>query len=113
MNKFLLLALALPLAACGSDSQPTANAAENTPAVEAEPMTIEASTHNVKCGCVIESIGACGNYVEFDGEYAMIANSSDMDLGKMEWCGQEGVTAEVAGTRTGEYFTATSITVNE
>lgn len=114
MKNLLFLALLLPLGACSVEVEATSNSTTEDPVVEVTPVSIETSVHNVKCGCAIDSIGSCGNYVEIDGEYAEFANGKEFDLTEMAWCGAEGdVQAEVAGTLEGGIFTATAFAVKE
>ena len=118
MRMTIALLAALLLCACGGsgekpeptgESEAAAEAtAEAETAVDASPVDVELASRNVSCGCVVEHIGTCGNYIEIDGAYVPIANSDDHGLGEMEWCGQEGVTAEAAGQLvTGEFHAET------
>ena len=52
----------------------------------------------------------CGNYIEIEGAFVKIANSKELGLGGMEWCGKKGVTAESSGElRDGKFFATTLI----
>jgi hypothetical protein len=108
-HHLLALALALPALACTAEVASEAPA----PATSAEPVALTASTHEVRCGCGIDSIKKCGNYVDVDGTWAQIANPADFGLGKMEWCGEKGhkVEATVAGTVTGNSIELTQLEV--
>ncbi len=63
--------------------------------------------HDAKCGCKIEGIGRCGNYVMLGDEWTAIEWS---ELGHMEWCakGEAGAKVEIAGAMDGDKFVATS-----
>lgn len=110
-----MLALAVMLtAACssGDKASRSESAAETAVKTEQEapsaPIAVAAATRHVACGCSIEGIGACGNYIEIDGKFAYIANWADFGLGAMEWCGKDGVTVEASGEiRDGQFFAAT------
>ncbi len=112
----LTLTLLLPAFACSSEKE-AAEVTTPTGAVEATledvtPVAIEASMREVKCGCDIDEIGKCGNYVDVDGEWAMISNPKEHGLGAMEWCGAKTtVEATVAGTVTGETIALTQLEV--
>ncbi len=56
---------------------------------------IPESIHGVKCGCAIEGIGKCGEYVEIGGEYVPI--EGDLGLGLMPFCHKDGLKAKVEG----------------
>ncbi len=116
MKNLLLLTLAFSLVACGSEETKTVEATLDLP-VEAvasvAAVEVTDADHNVLCGCKIESVGKCGNYVEFDGEYAELTNGSDFGLGGMEWCTTSDNHAVLSGTRTGGEFVATKIEVAE
>ncbi len=70
-----------------------------------------ASVYDVACGCHIESIGYCGNYVYVDGE--PLAISGDVGLGDMEFCGQSGLRASIEGERFGDTFVASSFELRD
>ena len=90
MKHIALSAALLLLAACGGDS--AANGAadgDGTPTTgtpKAQTVAVESAVREVRCGCKIEGIGKCGNYVAVDGEWLEIGNPKDHDLGVMEWC---------------------------
>jgi hypothetical protein len=95
MNKLAILVLAALPAACTVEDAPSAKATET--AMEAS-ATIEKSVRHVACGCSSEIGKACGNYVEIDGTFIEFAKEGAHSLGTMEWCGRDGVQAEVAGS---------------
>lgn len=78
---------------------------EATPSASANAETVR---YQAMCGCSIEGIGRCGNYVMIDGRYVPIVHSS---LGKMEWCRKKfaGATIEAAGEMQDGKFIATSV----
>ena len=61
--------------------------------------------HPVVCGCVVPGINRCGNYVAIDGEAVPLAG--DIGLGKMEYCGQGVLTANLEGAVEDGAFIAT------
>ena len=94
MKNLAILALALPLFACTSEVEAEANAPAASTLAN---MTIEKSNHTVQCGCSIDGIGKCGNYVEIENQFVQIANSAEADLGAKEWCKHGPTKADVAG----------------
>jgi hypothetical protein len=101
--KFLaLLLITLPLTACCGDKT------TETPVDPVPAKTASISTH-VQCGCTIESVGQCGNFVEIDTKYIPIANDKEIGLGHMEWCKQGPVAADVAGEVVDGKFVATKL----
>ena len=54
----------------------------DAPAAAAADMAV----YDVKCGCSIDSVGHCGNFIMIDGDYIPMLHP---DLGKMEWCRQK------------------------
>jgi hypothetical protein len=112
----LLLLLAFALVACGGEKTPENAETAMEDAVETAAVTladaaVPSAERAVMCGCTVEAIGHCGNYVEIDGQHVEIANAAAMDLGKMEWCGQSGVKAQTAGAIVDGRFVATEIVV--
>jgi hypothetical protein len=67
--------------------------------------------HSVECGCsdTVTSTKNCGNYVQVGEQYLPI--EGDLGLGKMEWCGQHGVKAQVKGAVKDGKFVGESLTV--
>lgn len=111
--------LALPLASCSSggesgDGGQGGGAAEDEAPPKARTVAIESATHEVRCGCKIEGIGKCGNYVAIEDDWVEIANREELGLDVMEWCrvpAEEHVMATVAGTRTGDSIELTELEV--
>ena len=114
--KFKLLPLLLlPALGCTAEVAIETESGSATEAAAAEPVALAEGTHEVRCGCGIESIKKCGNYVDANGSWAQIANPADFSLGKMEWCGEKGhkVEATVAGTVTGDSIELTKLDVHD
>ncbi|MGD8414592.1 MAG: hypothetical protein PVF33_10180 [Candidatus Latescibacterota bacterium] len=126
MKKLFYLLPCLLILACSSGDQgsksdvTTEESASEAPAMaeapataetpEIQDMVVELATRNVKCGCAIEEIGHCGNYVEINSQYVELANSEDVGLGGMEWCGKSGVKVETAGEIKNGKFVASVLT---
>ena len=100
----IALSCLLPLA-CSSSSDPTP---VSTPTTGGE-AAVAADVHRVECGCALEEVGHCGNYIEVDGAFVPVGG--DLGLGKMEWCGQTGLHAKVQGEMVGGEFVATELVV--
>jgi hypothetical protein len=123
MRKFSLLMAALLVVGCGGSgnkaestnesARATAETPPPPPAEVAQAGPVELATRSVKCGCAIDGIGACGDYVEIDGRFVKLANYAELGLGSMEWCGQDGVTAETAGEIKDGQFIASTLTVTQ
>lgn len=112
----LTVALLLPAFACSSEKEAAEGSAPEgaveATLVDVTPVAVEAAMREVKCGCHIDAIGKCGNYVDVDGAWVMISNPKDHDLGAMEWCSAKTkVEATVAGTRKGDVIELTQIEV--
>src|SRR5690606_33982230 len=65
------------------------------------------TVHRVQCGCAIESVGKCSEWIEVDGEYVPLAG--DLGLGSMPFCRKEGLRARVSGAMKDGKFVATAI----
>jgi hypothetical protein len=100
--------------ACGSEtseSKSDATSGHTNQQVTLKDMVVELATRNVSCGCALEEVGRCGNYVEIESQYVEIANGEELGLGTMEWCKKEGVQAESAGEiKNGKFVAATLVT---
>ena len=83
-----LLGAGLLLASCGSS-------AEGPPAAEVTLTQLDGD-YTVCCGCTLEAIGACGNYVLVEDDQPLEL-LGDHGLGVMEFCGMEDQTATVKG----------------
>jgi hypothetical protein len=111
MKKFLCFVACLFLLACGSDTEQSKSDTESAEKdQQIEGMVVELATRNVSCGCALEKVGHCGNYIEIESQYVEIANGEQLGLGAMEWCGKEGVKAESAGeVNNGKFVAATLV----
>ena len=74
-------------------------------------MTVELATLNASCGCTLDEVGHCGNYVQIGSQYVALANGEELGLGGMEWCGKSDVKVETAGEVKDGNFIAASIVV--
>jgi len=106
----VLLAL---LTGCNGESgsgAPTAGAAPDTATRAAEPASapVVEGAHSVRCGCSLEDVGTCGNYVEFEGAYVELAFPEDLDPGEMAFCGQDDLMAKVEGEMSDGRFVVSS-----
>jgi hypothetical protein len=79
----------------------------NQPVATAAYTVTEPTVHDAKCGCSIDGIRRCGNYMMVEGEYVTILWP---ELGKMEWCseGDAGAKIEVTGAMADGKFVAKS-----
>ncbi len=105
MLKSLLLplALVLPALACGGAEEASPTGGE-TAAPKAQTVALESGERELRCGCKIEGINECGNYVKDGEDWLEISNPDDHKLNKMEWCGvpaDQKTMGTVAGERTG------------
>lgn len=109
MTKLLSLSLVLSLFAAGCTSDKAAEPAKNNEPAKADvpannetpkkvvgPTTMETAVLEAKCGCSIDGVGHCGNYVLIEGKYVPLIHPS---LGKMEFCKHKdaGVKIKVSG----------------
>lgn len=108
MKNLAILLFALVPAACTSQEAPVAENNTSTPVANA---AVEQSEHTVSCGCKLDSVGHCGNYVDIDGTWLEIANGDAHGLGAMEWCSVPEAKAEVAGAVEDGKFVATVLKV--
>ena len=74
-------------------------------------MTVDLATRNASCGCALDEVGHCGNYVQIGTQYVALANGEELGLGGMEWCGKSDVKVETAGEVKDGKFIAASIVV--
>lgn len=130
MKRILCLIACVFLLACASDSDqsksdqaavttedPHAGHAHAQDAQDAQEqvaiadMAVELATRNAVCGCTLDEVGHCGNYVEINSRYIALANSEELGIGGMEWCGKEDVQVETAGEIKDGKFVATTLAV--
>jgi hypothetical protein len=96
----------LGAAACGDTTSSDSSAAN------ASAKAVPAAMREVRCGCKIDGIGKCGNYVSVDGKWLEITNREERGLGVMEWCSADSkVEAEVAGELDAKGIRVSSLTV--
>jgi hypothetical protein len=88
MKALLSTFLLLPLLSCSNDA----------PAPSEQPAqgAVETVVMTAQCGCTLDSVGHCGNYIEVDGAFVEIANWKELGLGNMEWCAVKGPVAVMA-----------------
>ena len=109
----LFLALALPLFGCGAQE---AEVAPAPPAAKAQTVALESGVRELRCGCKIDSVGHCGNYVADGEDWLEISNPEDHHLSQMEWCGvpaETHVMGTVAGERTGDKIKVSTLLVDQ
>jgi hypothetical protein len=103
MIKLLCLILSFSLVVVGCTSEepalepaPVESLKKDVPKKVVGPTTKEVAVREAKCGCSIEGIGHCGNYILVEGQYVPLIHPK---LGKMEFCAQKakGVKIKVAG----------------
>ena len=97
--------VAILFAGCGGPAEVSpaeVNEAQSAPAVMAVEVAL---VYDVECGCTIEAIGHCGNYLKHDDKFLEITG---VGLGPMEFCEKEGLKAKIAGEVVDGKFAATS-----
>lgn len=78
---------------------------------ETQTVSLAEGEHLVCCGCAIDGVGKCGNFVQVDGHYVPLAG--DVGLGKMAFCGKGEKVAKVEGAMADGKFVATSIALKD
>ena len=111
----LLVFAPLLLVACKAEvpdgAPPSSDAPKAAaPAVDSDaPPAVAAdmAVYDVKCGCSIDSVGPCGNFIMIEGNYIQMLHP---DLGKLEWCRQKakGAKVEASGAVKDGKFVATA-----
>lgn len=84
--------------------------------MEPESIQLDSATRELRCGCKIEGIGTCGNYVADGEDWLEISNPDDHSLGRMEWCKVKPeihVMGTVAGERTEDKIKVTTLLVDQ
>ena len=91
---------------CSTEREPAVEP-ENADMPADQPAVAVAAEYDAICGCSLEGVGVCGNYVEIDGEYVVLEHSS---LGVMEFCKdkENGARIKIAGAMTDGKFVTTS-----
>ncbi|QDU68296.1 hypothetical protein [Engelhardtia mirabilis] len=105
----LLASAALSLlVACGGDGHDGHDHAdhEHGAVSDATVPSDQAQTHALICGCALEEVGACGEYIEVDGEF--VALEAPIDLGYMPFCHKDGLQARADGELKDGKFVATT-----
>lgn len=107
--KRLLTLLVLPLAlAAGCGEKDQAKSAGQDPGGDLPGMeVVSATTHDVICGCALEEVGKCGEYIKVEDAFLPI--KGDLGLGPMPFCGKEDLKAEVTGEVEGGEYVASSL----
>jgi hypothetical protein len=99
----LFAALAL---ACSSETESKPETTPEGP-VGDSPAAEAAQEYHAICGCSLEGIGECGNYIEIGESFVVLEHES---LGVMEFCRDKeaGAQIKVAGSMQEGKFVATS-----
>lgn len=110
MKHLALLAL-LPLTlACAPGEQQIDAEVDATASELVADQVVPRQVYSVECGCRIDGVKKCGNYVSLEGTYLEIAKQdAGAELGVMEWCGTPGAEAECEGEVADGAFIATYI----
>ena len=103
MKRFSALATVLLFWFCGCDSVAEGSTEPNDPPTAAAPV---AHVHDLICGCALPAVGHCGEYIKVGGEFVELVG--DLELGKMPFCGKQGLQGEIAGELKDGKFFATS-----
>lgn len=75
-------------------------------ATESRQPSAEAQVHALACGCALDDVGVCGEYIEVEGAY--LALVAPHDLGSMPFCHKDGLRARVDGeVRDGKFVAST------
>ncbi len=123
MKTLFYLMACLLVVACSSENQKaeTAESTEQTTdaveqvAEQPEPatdgMAVQLAVRPVSCGCKVDGIGECGNYVQIGSDYVEIANPEELGLGEKAWCKLSHVTANVAGEVKDGKFIGTTLAI--
>ena len=75
-----------------AEAQPAGAPQQAAAAAPADRALDEVATYDVKCGCSIDGVGHCGNFVMIEGNYIPILHPK---LGKMEWCRNKAAGAKI------------------
>ena len=97
MTKILAAFVILCCSCVGCSAEASGTPEQTTPPAnqteepDATP-TATASVHHAMCGCSIEGVGLCGNYIQIEDEYVHLEHPG---LGEMEFCAQKSAGAKV------------------
>jgi hypothetical protein len=91
------------LAGCGESSS---NQTASDEPVEDPAVAPVLQVHDLACGCALEDVGLCGNYIQIEGRFVELVGTTG--LGSMPFCGKEGLKGEVTGELRDGKFEATS-----
>jgi hypothetical protein len=116
---FLLVMLAacwlLVVVGCTSpDDQAAATETSSSAATTADAMDYsmpaEGQVHTLRCGCAVEEVGQCGNYIEIEGQFVelVLPEEKTAELGEMPFCGKDDLMASVEGEMVDGKFVATT-----
>ena len=107
MKKALIATALLSLLAIGCRSDKSEVAPDQSlPATGQQPVA-SAEIHDAMCGCSIEGIARCGNYIKIGGEFVVLEHPS---LGVMEFCRDKknGARIKVTGSMVDGKYVATT-----
>jgi hypothetical protein len=87
----------------------TETADASTQEVADHAMPAAEHVHGLRCGCAVEGVGQCGNYIEVDGEFVELVLPAETaeELGEMPFCGKTDLVANVEGEIVDGKFVAT------
>ena len=104
----IVLSLVLPLfVACSGEGHDHPHPHDDgTPEVTAPAPTADAQVHAVECGCTVEGVGKCSEYIQVDGE--MVPLKLPVDMGSMPFCGKSGLHARCDGEMVDGVFVAST-----
>ncbi|RKY21073.1 MAG: hypothetical protein DRQ55_05685 [Planctomycetota bacterium] len=103
--------LALGLGSCSGETADDTSESQASHTLGAMGMTVVHLHDTIaRCGCAIEEVGECGNYVQIDGSFVELTNSKKLGLGEMAWCGQDGVRVQTAGELSDGGYVAAELT---
>ena len=100
LSSLLSAALLAGVAACtgGCDASPSDTPSEAQASKQANVANQPVSgKHAVQCGCTLEHVGHCGEYVEVDGQFVELELPPSSKMGDMPFCGKSNLSATVEG----------------
>ena len=107
LSKLPILFALSTLAACGTSEEPT-DAGQGGGTEADAGVELAAGEAHVQCGCTIEGVGTCGEYIDVDGSMIALEFPAGMEMGSMPFCGQDGLVAKVEGAVEDGTYVATS-----